>query len=162
MLQFVVGGQKDNAIIGYPAKSEWSKVKPDGNLTLDYLLKHSDNFIEDSDVDIHISCEGALTKYQITRFVHPNNRKPDYSLGELIARKCRRQQPDRRLYLVVSIEKNPSLEMDEFMSQLNGLVVPYGRIILIQKASGIRGHFRIFQLYPKIIFGKSVYTNLPM
>ncbi len=162
LLQFVEKHQKEEAIIGFPAAEDWEHKCQAGRTTLDYIMEHPSGIISDKDVDVMISSAGMITKYQITRFVYPRGRRPDRNLAELIVKKCKQQQTDRSLNLVVSIEQSPHIIIEDFLAHIEGLKVPYGTIVLLQKASNKRGHFRLFQLFPKVIIGKDIQTNLPV
>ncbi len=162
LLQFVNKEQRDSAIIGFPAAEGWVKHSSGGSLTLDWLLEHHHELVNDTDVDILISTGGMTTKYQITRFVYPTGRTAYRSLAELIFKKCRHQQPDPLLNLVVSVEKTPNISESELRDLVTKTNIPFGGILLIMKASSERGHFSFCQLYPKPIIGKEIRVPLPV
>jgi len=91
-LPFITKKQRDESFIGFPAKNGWENNVPVKGLSISHLLKNPNKFIEDSDADIHISCESLTTKYQITRYVYLHGTRPHYSIGRLIVRKYQRQQ----------------------------------------------------------------------
>ena len=162
LLQFVNEEQRESAVIGFPAAEGWEKHCPEGPLTLDWLFEHHYVLVNDTDVDIQISCGGMTTKYQITRFVHPIDQSAHRKLSHLIEWKCRHEQPDPFLHLLVSIERTPNMSEDELRSLVTKTSIPFAAIILIMKASADRGHFSFCQLYPKPILGKEIRVSLPV
>ena len=160
-LQFLNDQQRESSIIGFPAAEGWNTKCSEKALTLDYLLEHQKELISDTDVDIQISSV-VVTKYQITRFVHPSGRSAHRRLAELIAKKCRHQQPDQHLNLLVSIERTPNISEDELRTIVTETDIPFAGIFLIMKASAERGHFSFCQLYPKTIIGKEIRVPLPV
>lgn len=162
LLQFVKEEQRESAIIGFPAREGWEKHCSEGPLTLDWLLEHHQELVNDTDVDIQISSCGLTTKYQITRFVYPAGRTAHRNLAELIAKKCRHQQSDPYLNLVVSVEKTPSISKNELQNLVTKSSIPFASIILIMKASAARGHFSFCQLHPSPIIGKEITVPVPV
>ncbi|MCK4606991.1 MAG: hypothetical protein KAU35_06825 [candidate division Zixibacteria bacterium] len=162
LVQFLGEKQRESAMIGFPAAEGWRKRCPDDPLTLDRLLENHKKLIKDTDVDIRVSSSGLTTKYQITRFVYPTGRTAHRKLAELIAKKCRHQQPDPSLNLLVSVEKTPNISENELRNLVTKTNIPFGGILLIMKASSEKGHFSFCQLYPKLIPGKEVWVPLPV
>jgi hypothetical protein len=159
--QFLEEGLRESAIIGFPAADGWGKICPEGPLTLDWMLEHHHDLVNDTDVDIQVSSGGMTTKYQITRFVYAPDGTAHRRLAELIMKKCRHQQPDDHLYLVVSIENTPNITREEIHEILDRTSVPFRAIFIIGKASAKVGHFSYAQLYPKPILGKEIQIPLP-
>lgn len=161
-VQFVETSQRETSIIGFPAADNWRDFISDDNMTIDFLLENQNKLIKDDDVDLMISSGGLTTRYQISRFVYPSGKNSHYRLSELITKKCRHQQPDANLSLVISLESKRSITEAELQDLLSKVNIPYGNIILISKASSKRGHFTYYMLYPKIFIGKDIQLDLPV
>ena len=162
LVQFLEEELRKSAIIGFPAAEGWEEHCSEGPLTLDWLFEHHEKLVKDTDVDIHVCSGGKPTKYQITRFVYPTGRNAHRRLSELIAKKCRHQQPDPSLNLLVSIERTPNISEDELRNLLTKTNIPFGKIILLMKASHALGVFWYCMLHPKLEPGKTIHTELPM
>ena len=161
-VQFLEENLRESAIIGFPAAEGWKDHCPEGSLTLDWLLEHHEKLVKDTDVDIQVSSGGMTTKYQITRFVFPQGKKPLRNLAKLIEKKCRFQQPDPSLNLLVSIEKTPNISEDELRHLLKKTAIPFGSIILLMKASTAFGEVKYCMLHPKLVIGKTIRLDLPI
>ncbi len=160
-VQFLNDQQRESSTIGFPAAEGWNAKCSEKVLTLDYLLEHQEELISDTDVDIQISSI-VVRKFQITRFVHPGGRSAHRRLAELIAKKCRHQQPDKHLNLLVSIERTPNISEDELRTLLTETNIPFAGIFLIMKASADRGHVSFCRLYPNPIIIKEKRVSLPL
>ena len=159
--QFLEEGLRESAIIGFPAADGWRKLCSESPPTLDWLLEHHHDLVNDSDVDIQVSSGGMKAKLQITRFVYGPDGTTNRRLAELITKKCRHQQPDKYLHLVVSIENTPNITKKEIHDILKKTSVPFHAILLISKASTKPGHFSYAQLYPTPIIGKEILVPIP-
>lgn len=156
LVQFLEEKLRESAIIGFPAADGWKKHCPEGLPTLDWVLEHHEQFVCDTDVDIHVSSCGMTARFQVTRFVYAPDGIAHRRLAELIVKKCRHQQPDKQLHLVVSMENTPNITEEEIVAILSEISVPFRAIILIGKASSKAGHFSYAQLYPQPILGKEI------
>ena len=156
LVQFLEENLREAAIIGFPAADGWKEHCSEGPLTLDRLLENQQEFVCDTDVDIHVSSCGMTARFQVTRFVYAPDGIAHRRLAELIVKKCRHQQTDKHLHLVVSMENTPNITEEEIAAILGDTSVPFRAIILIGKASPEAGHFSYAQLYPKPILGKEI------
>lgn len=159
--QFLEEKLREEAIIGFPAAEGWKRHSTEKPLMLDWLMAHHHELISDTDVDIKISSGGLTTKYQITRYVNAPNGIAHRSLYDLITKKCKNQQPDRHLHLVVSIENTPTITEQELRNIVGRITVPYRAIFLISKASAKPGHFSYVRLYPSPTIGKEIIVPIP-
>lgn len=162
LVQFVEEDQRESAIIGFPAAEGWEKRCVGGSLTLDWLLKHHQVLVKDTDADIMVRSSGITIKYQVTRFVYPIGGNALRRLADLIAYKCKHQQPDPHLNLLVSIEKTPHISESELRILLINTSIPYSSIILLMKASREIGEVKYCMLYPKMVIGKTIQVDLPI
>ncbi len=162
LVQFLEDDQKESAIIGFPAAEDWGKQCIEVPLTLDWLLEHDELLIDDTDADIMVRSSGITIKYQVTRFVYPVGGNALRRLADLIAYKCKHQQPDPHLNLLVSIERTPHITESELQSLLIHTSIPFNSILLIMKSSRAKGEIKFCSLYPKMVIGKTVHTRLPI
>ena len=162
LVQFLEEELRESAIIGFPAAEGWEEHCSEGPLTLDWLFEHHEKLVNDTDVDIQVSSGGMTTKYQITRFVYPTGRNAHRSLAQLIAKKCKHQQPDPYLNLLVSIERTPNISEDELRNLLTKTRIPFGGVILLMKASPALGEVQYCMLHPKLVIGKTIRLVLPI
>ncbi len=156
LVQFFEEKLRESAIIGFSAADGWRDHCSDGPLTLDQLLELENELVCDMDVDIHVSSCGMTARFQVARFAYAPDGIAHRRLAELILKKCRHQQPDKHLHLVVSMENTPNITEEGIVAILGKTSVPFHAIILIGKASQQAGHFSYAQLYPKPILGKEI------
>ena len=160
LCQFFSEGEKPLMFVGFPLIHGWQSLCPTGALKVATVIETHQKLLEDRDVDIYVGFERIWQKCQITRLVNHPRSQSKVSLAELIAKKCSRSQPDPKCMLVVSIESQPHITEGELKSLYVNAKVPFGRIVLISKASRERGHFSFCQLYPKPIIGKEIRVPL--
>jgi hypothetical protein len=160
LVQFLKEDQKQSAIIGFPVTEGWEKRCGISQITLEWLLEHCHQIVDDADVDIQIFSCGLTTKYQITRFVYPHGQRPIRRLAELIKKKC--QQPtDSSLNLLISVERTPEISRSELQNLVTSKNIPIIHLLL-RRASNKLGHFSIIQIYPKLVVGKEVKIQIPV
>ena len=158
LTQFFAEKEREELSVGFPLRPdlEW---KSGGQIPLSVILEQSDYLLEDRDIDILIGKPDIWQRCQVTRFINPHVATRKRRLADLIIKKCRSASVDRNIALVVSVESTPHITEDELRSIRN---IPFGRIILIMKASEERGHFTYCQLYPKPVLGKGIRVPLPV
>lgn len=161
-VQFFNEELRESAIIGFPVADSWQKYCSVDMPAIEWLMENQQNLIKDTDTDIQVSSAGLTFKYQVTRFVYPQGKEAHRKLSKLIAKKCKMQQEDRTLSLVVSIERTPRLTECEIKNLLTSTKIPFGEITLIMKASEERGHITIWKIYPKVSKGVELKLPLPI
>ena len=145
---------------GIPLKQGAGDWLAETALSVESIISRGSRLVEDDDIDVFVGYGKNWQGCQITRFVNPRGAKTKKTLASLIEKKCERTCIDPSSILVVSVEDQPHITEKELHRIIGEIDVPFGRILLIMKASEARGHFSYCQVYPGAKLGKEIRVPL--
>jgi hypothetical protein len=140
-------------IVGFPLKSRPPDLDQGTNAAENIRRLLNSDLLRDEDIDVCISdrdnAQESLYRLQIARLIDIlKHRKQTTQDVILILKRKFRIQPDPRVYLIVYVEEDATIELDEVSDFIKSNEIPYGMIFILGENAILRKRV-LWEVYPQ-------------